>query len=568
MPRPIGIDLGTTFSLVATVENGRPTIVPNAEGRDLTPSVVAFTGDGAPLVGEAAKLHALDHPEETVFSIKRRMGSGYRVNAAGNGYAPEEVSSLILQKIKGDAEKYLGERIGQAVITVPAYFNDRQRQATRKAGILAGLEVMRIINEPTAAALAYGFDREDVHTILVWDLGGGTFDISILELGDGIFEVRSVSGDSRLGGDDVDRRIADRLAGECQRIYGRDLSADAVALQSLREAAEAAKKELSVSSLASVRVPLRNPSRGDELRFDVTREEVESLCADLLDRMVTPTRQALSDAGLAPEEIDRVVLVGGATRMPAVRQLARSELGQEPYRHVDPDRAVAHGAAIHAAMLMGHLKKVVLLDVLPLSLGIETQGGLMARIIGRNTPLPASDAHIFSTAADYQTSMEIHVLQGERSLAADNVSLGRFELAGIPRAVRGVPKVEVAFEADVDGIVHVRATDLLAENELQVRVASTKQLDNREIDRLADEARRNARRDRETRERIEAGIGAESVLAAAQLALSELVGVEAEAPAQRIAEMAATVREAVASGTPDSVKAASAALRRALAHAK
>ncbi|MEK7872925.1 MAG: Hsp70 family protein, partial [Chloroflexota bacterium] len=403
MARALGIDLGTTYTVVATIEGGRPRVIPNAEGQCLTPSVVAFAPGAEPLVGEPAKRQAAANPDGTVFSIKRRMGSDYRPRIAGKEYTPQEISGFILRKARADAEKHLGERIDQAVITVPAYFNDRQRQATREAGVLAGLDVLRIINEPTAAALVYGLDREDVHTILVWDLGGGTFDISILELGEGIFEVKAVSGDTWLGGDDIDQRVMDYLAGEYKKASGADFPADAGVRQRLREAAEKAKIQLSSSPVARVRLPLPDSEASRHVEVELSRERLEGLIADLLHRMAMCAQQALDDAELAPEDIDRVILVGGATRMPAVRDLVRKLVRKEPYRYVDPDEAVAMGAAIHAGMALGMVKSVALLDVLPLSLGVETQGGLMATIIPRNTPLPVSGAHIFTTAADYQT---------------------------------------------------------------------------------------------------------------------------------------------------------------------
>ena len=546
MPRAIGIDLGTTYTLVATTENARPKIIPNAEGEHLTPSVVCFRGQGGPVVGQPARRLAVANPDSTVFSIKRRMGSGYRVVAAGQEYTPQEVSSLILRKVKSDAETYLGEEFDAAVITVPAYFDDRQRQATREAGLLAGLDVMKIINEPTAAALAYGLDREDAHTVLVWDLGGGTFDVSILELGEGIFEVRTVSGDSWLGGDDFDNRIMEYLAGDYRKTYGVDLLADSTATQRLREVAEKAKVQLSSAHETLVRLPALDTQQHGRLEAKLTRKQLEGLTADLLQRMAAPTRQALADAGLTADDIDRVLLVGGATRMPAVRALAREMIGKEPYRYIDPDETVAMGAAIQAGMLLGVVDKVVLLDVLPLSLGVETQGGLVARIIPRNTPLPASEGHVFTTAEDYQTSVDIHVLQGERELAADNISLGRFQLNGIPSASRGVPKVEVAFEADVDGIVHVSARDLLYDHtEVNVKVTSTKFLAGDEISSLAEEALQSAQRDREKRRRIEARIEARNLVDAAEMVLEEPGASQASSQNLQITQAVSNLQEAL-----------------------
>jgi molecular chaperone DnaK len=466
MTKAIGIDLGTTYTLVAAIENDKPKIIPNAEGQPLTPSVVAFTAEGRPLVGQLARRQAAANPERTIFSIKRRMGSNYKVRIGEREYAPQEISSLILRKVKMDAEDYLGEKVERAVITVPAYFNDRQRQATKEAAILAGLDVIRIINEPTASALAYGLDREDIHTVLVWDLGGGTFDVSILQLEKGIFEVRAVSGNTWLGGDDYDQRVMDYLADRYRETYGFDFPGDGRAKQRLREAAERAKIDLSRESSTSIYIPFIGGDSGapTHLNATLTREKFQEITRDLLEKMIPPTKQALADAPMGPEDIDRVILVGGATRMPAVRELARQLLGKEPYQGINPDEVVALGAAIQAGMLLGFIDKAVLFDVLPLSLGIETQGGLFAKIIPRNTPLPASEARIFTTPTDNQTAVDIHVLQGERELAVDNISLGQFQLEGIPPLPRGTPKVEVSFDIDVDGIVHVSATDLLTEN--------------------------------------------------------------------------------------------------------
>ncbi|MBI2855339.1 MAG: Hsp70 family protein, partial [Chloroflexi bacterium] len=498
MARAIGIDLGTYFSEVACLEDGRPKVMPNAEGQHSTPSAVAFTQGGHLLVGQAASRQATANPRRTVLSIKRRMGSHHGVTIDGRRYTPQEISGFILRKLKGDAEDYLGERVEQAVITVPAYFNDRQRQATREAGSLAGLDVLGLLNEPTATALAYGLDREEVHTILVWDLGAGTFDISILELGEGIFEVRAVSGDNQLGGDDFTRRVADFLALQYQRAYGTPLPDGPEVWERLREEAENAKIRLCYSPVVRVSLSLlaSRPQGQRRLEAELTQEQFNGLTADLVERLVTPTRQALKDADLSPQQIDRVILAGGGCLMSGVRDLAREMLGREPYRYIDPFTVVAQGAAIYAGMLLGLVEKAVLLDVLPLSLGVETQGGLAARIIPRNTPLPASAGRVFATAADYQTTMNIHVLQGERDLAVDNISLGQFQLDGIPSARRGVVRVEVAFGADVDGIVHVSAKDLLTENEVKAKVASTKLLDPEEIVRLKEEAQWNEEQDK------------------------------------------------------------------------
>lgn len=553
----LGIDLGTTYTVVAVIEDGRPKIIPNAEGQRLTPSVVAFGGDGKPLVGQLAKRQAADNPQGTVFSIKRHMGSDHKVRMGGREYTPQEISSLILAKVKADVESYLGQRVEQAVITVPAYFNDRQRQATKEAGLLAGLDVIRIINEPTAAALAYGLDREDVHTVLVWDLGGGTFDISILDLGQGIFEVRAVSGDCWLGGDDYDQRLMEYLALAYRELYGVEItSRDGAAWQRLREVAEKAKIELSIAAEAQVRLPYNGPDgRGSQvLEANLTREKFQGLTADLVEMMVSPTRQALADVGLEPKDIDRVILVGGATRMPAVRDRARELLGKEPYRYIDPDEVVAVGAALQAGVLLGAVKKVVLLDVIPLSLGIETKGGLFARVILRNTPLPASEGRIFTTAADNQTSVDIHVLQGEREMALYNVSLGELRLEGIPPLPRGTPKIEVAFQVDVDGIVEVSATDLLSEGEESMKVVSCKGLHPEEMAGMVEEARSRAEEDRQQRERIEAGIIADNLISAAEKVLEESSGPGAQARQEEMERAILRAKEAVASGNIEEMK--------------
>ena len=555
MTRAVGIDLGTTYTLVAVIEEGRPKIIPNAEGQRLTPSVVAFIKQGQPLVGRLAKRQAAASPERTVFSIKRRMGSDYKVKVDQREHTPQEISSLILRKVKADTEYYLGQRIEKAVITVPAYFNDRQRQATKEAGIIAGLDVIRIINEPTASALAYGLGREDIHTVLVWDLGGGTFDVSILELDKGIFEVRAVSGDNWLGGDEFDQRLMDYLTGLYREAYGFDFPIDGAARQRLREAAEKAKIGLVTERSMDIYVPLtgRDSRITMPLKATLTRKRFQELTADLLQKMVGPTRQALADAELEPRDIDRVILVGGATRMPAVQELAKELIGREPYQNIDPDEAVAMGAAIQAGMLLGQVKKAVLLDVLPLSLGIETQGGLFARIIRRNTPLPASEARIFTTAADNQTSVDVHVLQGERELAQDNASLGQFQLEGIPPLPRGTPKIEVAFDVDVDGIVHVLARDLLTENEQNVKVVSSKKLRPEDIQRMIDEAEASAEEDRGKREQVEAGIQADSAIAAAEMLTEEFCSLCAYAQVDEMQRAVLGVKEALASGETDEI---------------
>ncbi|MBO8126151.1 MAG: molecular chaperone DnaK, partial [Firmicutes bacterium] len=461
MSKVVGIDLGTTNSVIAVMEGGEPTVIPNAEGGRTTPSVVAFK-NGERLVGTVAKRQAITNPDRTVISIKRKMGSDYKVKIDDQTYTPEQISAFILQKLKRDAEAYLGEEVKEAVITVPAYFTDAQRQATKDAGRIAGLDVKRIINEPTAAALAYGLDKEEDQTILVFDLGGGTFDVSILEIGDGVFEVKATSGNNHLGGDDFDDRIIQYLISEFKKEHGIDLSKDRSAMQRLKEAAEKAKIELSGLASTTISLPFitMDESGPKHLEMNLTRAKFNELTADLVEATMGPTRRALEDAGLKPSDIDKVILVGGSTRIPAVQEAIKNLIGKEPHKGVNPDEVVAIGAAIQGGVLAGEVKDIVLLDVTPLSLGIETLGGVFTKLIERNTTIPTEKKQIFSTAADNQTTVDIHVLQGERAMAKDNVTLGRFQLTGIPPAPRGVPQIEVAFNIDVNGIVHVSAKDL------------------------------------------------------------------------------------------------------------
>jgi molecular chaperone DnaK len=566
MTRAIGIDLGTTYTVVGAIENGQPKIIPNAEGQRLTPSVVSFTGDGQPMVGQPARRQAAANAERTVFSIKRRMGSNYKVSIGKERYTPQEISGLILRKVKADAECYLGERIEKAVITVPAYFNDCQRQATKEAGIVAGMDVIRIISEPTAAALAYGLHRDGTHTVLVWDLGGGTFDVSILEVGKGIFEVRAVSGNTWLGGDDYDQRLTAYLAEQYREACGADFPVDGMARQRLREAAERAKISLSERSSTSIYLPFvsGDSDAPTHLQATLTREKLQELTGDLLQKLVGPTQQALTDAGLKTQDIDRVILVGGVTRMPAVQQLARQLLGKEPCQGINPDEVVALGAAIQAGMLLGVIDQAVLLDVLPLSLGIETQRGLFARITHRNTPLPASESRIFTTADDNQTSVDIQVLQGERELAMDNISLGQFQLNGIPPLPRGTPKIEVSFDVDVDGIVRVSAADLLTENAQSVRVVSSKGLSPLEIQRMIEDAETSAEEDGRKRELVEAGIEADNAISAADMLTEGLLSSGTETIAGEVWRAVLKVKEALANGQSDEIRCRSADLRNLL----
>jgi len=527
VPKVIGIDLGTTNSVVAIMEAGDPVVVPNAEGGRLTPSVVAFTKEGERLVGQVAKRQATTNPENTVFSIKRFMGRRYeevgqemklvpyKVVRASNGdawvevrgkrHSPPEISAMILQKMKADTEAYLGESVTQAVITVPAYFNDSQRQATKDAGKIAGLEVLRIVNEPTAAALAYGLDKKKDEKIAVYDLGGGTFDISILELGEGVFEVKSTNGDTHLGGDDFDEQVINWLVEEFKKDQGIDLRKDRMALQRLKEAAEKAKCELSTTLETEVNLPFvtADASGPKHLSLKLTRSKLEQLTDDLIQRTISPCRQALKDAGLEAGDIDEVVLVGGQTRMPKVQQIVKEFFGKEPHKGVNPDEVVAIGAAIQAGVLVGDVKDIVLLDVTPLSLGIETLGGVMTRLIERNTTIPTRKSEIFTTAADSQTSVEVHVLQGERQLAKDNRALGRFHLVGIPSAPRGVPQIEVTFDIDANGILNVAAKDLGTSKEQKITITASSGLIKDEIDRMVKDSERYADEDKTRREEIE-----------------------------------------------------------------
>ncbi|OUM89319.1 MAG: molecular chaperone DnaK [Bacillus thermozeamaize] len=524
MGKVLGIDLGTTNSCMAVMEGGEAIVIPNAEGGRTTPSVVAFTKDGQRLVGEAAKRQAITNPERTIISIKRHMGTNHKTNIEGKEYTPQEISAMILQKLKADAEAYLGEPVTQAVITVPAYFNDAQRQATKDAGRIAGLEVLRIINEPTAASLAYGLDKEEDQTILVFDLGGGTFDVSILELGDGFFEVKATSGDNHLGGDDFDQRIIDYLVETFKAQTNIDLRNDRMAMQRLKEAAEKAKKDLSGVLTTNISLPFiaADATGPKHLELDLTRAKFEDLTRDLVERTLGPTRQALSDAGLSPSDIDKVVLVGGSTRIPAVQEAIKKLIGKEPHKGVNPDEVVALGAAIQGGVLSGEVKDVVLLDVTPLSLGIETLGGVFTKLIERNTTIPTSKSQIFSTATDNQTSVEIHVLQGERPMAADNKSLGRFTLTDIPPAPRGVPQIEVTFDIDANGIVNVSAKDLGTGKSQKITITGGSGLSEEEIQRMIKEAELHAEEDRKRREAAELRNQADHLIFTTEKTLKDL----------------------------------------------
>ncbi|MFC6602266.1 molecular chaperone DnaK [Ectobacillus funiculus] len=503
MSKIIGIDLGTTNSCVAVMEGGEPKVIANAEGNRTTPSVVAFNGERQ--VGEVAKRQSITNPN-TIMSVKRHMGTDYKVNVEGKDYSPQEVSAIILQHLKSYAEEYLGEKVTKAVITVPAYFNDAERQATKDAGRIAGLEVERIINEPTAAALAYGLDKTDEEQkILVYDLGGGTFDVSVLELAEGTFEVMATAGDNRLGGDDFDQVIIDYLVAEFKKENGLDLSQDKMALQRLKDAAEKAKKDLSGVTSTQISLPFISAGAAGPLHLEVTltRAKFEEISAGLVERTLGPTRRAMQDAGLSASEIDKVILVGGSTRIPAVQEAIKRETGKEPFKGVNPDEVVALGAAIQGGVLTGDVKGVLLLDVTPLSLGIETMGGVFTKLIDRNTTIPTSKSQVFSTAADSQTAVDIHVLQGERPMAADNKTLGRFQLGDIPPAPRGIPQIEVSFDIDANGIVNVRAKDLGTNKEQTITITSSTSLSDDEIDRMVREAEANAEADKQRKEEAE-----------------------------------------------------------------
>jgi len=525
MAKAIGIDLGTTNSCVAVLEGGEPTVIPNSEGGRTTPSVVAFTKTGERLVGQVAKRQAITNPDRTITSIKRKMGTNEKIKIDDREYTPPEMSAMILQKLKADAEEYLGEKITQAVITTPAYFDDSQRQATKDAGKIAGLEVLRIINEPTAASLAYGLDKEEEQTILVFDLGGGTFDVSVLEIGGGVFEVKSTSGNTHLGGDDWDQRVIDWMADDFKAKTGIDLRNDKMALQRLKEAAEKAKMELSTTTSTSINLPfITATAEGPQhLDMNLSRSEFNKMTADLVDKCVGPFKQAMTDSGLEMKAIDHVIMVGGATRMPAIQDLIRSLTGgKEPHKGVNPDEVVAVGAAIQAGVLKGEVKDVLLLDVTPLSLGIETLGGVFTKLIERNTTIPTRKSETFTTAADGQTSVEVHVLQGEREMAEYNKTLGRFQLVGLPPAPRGIPQVEVTFDIDANGIVHVTATDKATGNEQKITITATSGLSEDEIKKMTRDAEEHADEDHRRREEAETRNRADEIVYTTEKSLRDL----------------------------------------------
>lgn len=569
MSKVIGIDLGTTNSVVSVVEGGEPTVITNPEGSRITPSVVGFTKDGQRLVGQLAKRQAVSNPDRTVSSIKRHMGESYKVSIDDKNYTPQEISAMVLQKLKADAEAYLGETVTQAVITVPAYFNDAQRQATKDAGTIAGLEVLRIINEPTAAALAYGLDKDNDETILVFDLGGGTFDVSILELSEGTFEVKATSGDTHLGGDDFDKKVMDWMVAEFKRDNGIDLSVDKMSAQRLIEAAEKAKIELSSMTSTNINLPFitADATGPKHLDLTLTRAKFDDLTRDLVERTMTPTRNAMKDAGLSGKDIDKIILVGGSSRIPAVQNAIREILGKEPSKGINPDECVSIGAAIQGGVLSGEFgkdNKILLLDVTPLSLGIETLGGVCTKIIERNTTIPTQKSQVFSTAADGQTSVEIHVLQGEREMAAGNKTLGRFVLSDIPPAPRGIPQIEVTFDIDSNGIVNVSAKDKGTGKEQKITIQSSSGMSKEDIDRMVDEAKAHEAEDKKKREAADAKNDAEHTVYQSEKTCKDFEGKVDDALIKDVRNAAQALKDKLESADTETLKKLTEEVRQAL----
>ncbi len=565
MGKIIGIDLGTTNSCVAVFEGGEPIVIPNPEGARTTPSVLAFTKTGERMVGQVAKRQAITNPDKTVTSIKREMGSAYKKEIDGKSYTPQEISAMILQKLKADAEAYLGTTVSQAVITVPAYFSDAQRQATKDAGKIAGLEVLRIINEPTAAALAYGMDKENDQKIMVFDLGGGTFDVSLMEISDGVFEVLATAGNNRLGGDDFDQRVIDWMVDLFKKENGVDLRNDKMVMQRLKEAAEKAKIELSGMSSTNINLPFITATAAGPLHFDatLTRAEFDRITADLVEATMGPTRQVLSDAGVSASQVDKVLLVGGSTRIPAVQEAVKKFLGKEPFKGINPDECVAIGAAIQGGVLGGDVKDLLLLDVTPLSLGIETLGGVFNKIIDRNTTIPVKKSQVYSTAADGQTSVEIHVLQGEREMAAYNTTLGRFSLDGIPAAPRGIPQIEVTFDIDANGIVNVSAKDLGTGKEQHVTITSSTNMSQVEIDMAVKDAEKFAEEDKKLKEAVEVKNRADSMVFQAEKTLGEIGDKVSDADKEPVKAAIEKLKATIAGGDTEAIKADTEALEKA-----